>query len=291
LAKILQILYLTGKIPYLPIILLQKPGGYEVLIMSNNGIKELKKRFYRMNEFNAMTPGAKTQLLRKENGLDILDLYVTRNTTVEKPTTAWEKVEVLLLESINEDCKKQSEEFIRKNIASDNELKGILATRSEDKNQQIVQCLSKISQAKPNPSVGIAQVQVEGSPFGDIDPHAPDIRKNFTENNQEQLSTMLEESRRTLFQEIFKGYKGTKVIKINAAMNNLFNRSLHNGQLTNSLTFHISIAHYIDNPELISSNQKFNERVTIAREEYENGMDYLEAKVEVKDFLFNSDRM
>ena len=293
LVGILQTLYLTGKIPYLPTILVQKPGGYLVYRMSNSGIKELKKRFYRMKEFNAMTPEAKTQLLRKENGLDILELYVTRNKTVEKPTTAWEKVEVLLLESINEDCKKQSEALIRQHIELDIELQkilaSILASQSEDINQQIVQCLSKISQAKPNPSVGIAQVQVEGSPFGDENPNTPDIRKSFTENNQEQLLLNLEDFRTTLFQTIFKGYKGKKVIKINAAMNNLFNRSLHNGQLTDSLTSHISIAHYIDKPELRSSNQDFYIHVTIARNSYGNGMDYLMAQSDVQDYLFHSD--
>jgi hypothetical protein len=178
LLKILQLLYLTGKIKYLPNILIQTRGGWWLHKVPNNTTDELSERYMILKYWGSISTKSNgitefMQRLRERFGLNILERMTTHDyfkraeiNPLASVRELWQRIEIRILKAINREFNKRCGIFQER--MNDGVEKLDEAERMHNK-EKILKVLSELPSVQElNPSVFIAELLGEESPFEDI---------------------------------------------------------------------------------------------------------------------------
>jgi hypothetical protein len=273
LAKILQILFVIGKLSKLPTIFLQKRGGFDVYEMPLDTTAELKERFMRLMYWNKDNREVLMYELIQKFGLDLLNtLCEITYRKLPPELSLWQRIEVEILKSINVEFKKRCNAFNEKMKSLRKKLETALA---EHNNENIIKCLSQVpSQNELNPSAFIAELLGEENPFIDIDP-SEQLNKRIQQLLLSKIPSHLhiqEDLLKLIFAPSF--YKREKR-NIELEFDTIFNKCLIIQKIT-EIKRRIGVAYRIDYPD----NTMVDASADAETADFTDGLSYLQRKLE-----------
>jgi hypothetical protein len=236
---------------------------------------ELKERFMRLMYWDEDNRRRIMFELIQKFGLDLLNtLCEITYRTLPPELSLWQRIEVEILKSINEEFKKRCQAFYTKMKSLRRKLETALA---EHNNENIIKCLSQVpSQNELNPSAFIAELLGEENPFIDIDPSE---QLNF--RIQEVLLSRIPQKLRipeNLLNSIFApSFYQKQKGNIELELDTIFDKCLNVGKF-GIIKHHIDVAFSIDYPDNTMVDASDREDAKTAG--LTNGLNYLHSKLQ-----------